>query len=96
MNNQQPFELALPCILGVSGGAITTGTLCGLFGVGGGFIIVPSLIFLLSISMQQAVATSLLIISCVSTAGFINYALSTSHVDYWLLAEIILGGGMGM
>ena len=96
MNNYQPFELGLPCIMGVSGGAILTGVLSGLFGVGGGFVIVPTLIFLLGISIQQAVATSLLVISFVSTAGFINYALSTPEINFSLLIKIILGGAIGM
>ncbi len=96
VNNMQPFQLGLPCILGVSGGAIVTGILSGLFGVGGGFIIVPTLIFLLNITIQQAVATSLLIISFISSAGFINYALSTPKINFSLLGEVILGGGIGM
>lgn len=96
MNNFQPFKLGMPCLLGVSGGAILTGILSGLFGVGGGFIIVPTLIFLLGISIQQAVATSLLIISFVSTAGFINYALSTPDINYTILINVIIGGVIGM
>ena len=96
MNNYQPFKLGLPCIAGVSGGAALTGLLCGLFGVGGGFVIVPTLIFLLGITIQQAVATSLLVISFVSTAGFVNYALSTPVIDYQLLGKIIMGGAIGM
>ena len=96
MNNFQPFRLGLPCVIGVSGGALLTGILSGLFGVGGGFVIVPTLIFLLGISIQQAVATSLLVISFVSTAGFINYALSTPEINFQLLLRIIVGGAMGM
>ncbi|ARN75313.1 sulfite exporter TauE/SafE family protein [Oceanicoccus sagamiensis] len=96
VNHMQPFQLGLPCILGVSGGAMVTGILSGLFGVGGGFIIVPTLIFLLHITIQQAVATSLFIISFISSAGFINYALSTPKIDFTLLGEVILGGGIGM
>ena len=96
MNDYQPFKLGLPCIAGVSGGAVLTGVLSGLFGVGGGFVIVPTLIFLLGISIQQAVATSLLVISFVSTAGFINYALSTPEINFQLLTQIIMGGAIGM
>lgn len=96
MNNNKPFQLGLPCIMGISGGAMLTGILSGLFGVGGGFIIVPTLIILLGISIQQAVASSLLIISFVSTSGFINYALSTPKINFGLLGEVIVGGAIGM
>lgn len=47
------------------------GILTGLLGVGGGFLIVPSLVLFFGLSMKQSVATSMLII-CLNTAfGFL-------------------------
>lgn len=49
------------------------GLLTGFVGVGGGFLIVPALVLLGGITMQQAVFTSLVVISINSGAGFIKY-----------------------
>ncbi len=45
------------------------GVLTGLFGVGGGFLIVPALVLLLGIEMRIAIGTSLVVIVANSTAG---------------------------
>tara|TARA_A200000159_G_scaffold127296_4_gene122852 strand:- start:16568 stop:17341 length:774 start_codon:yes stop_codon:yes gene_type:complete len=49
------------------------GCISGLVGVGGGFLIVPVLLTLAGMNMSKAVATSLMIISLQSLAGFIKY-----------------------
>jgi uncharacterized protein len=49
------------------------GILTGLVGVGGGFLVVPSLVLLGGISMEAAVGTSLLVIAMNSFAGFAGY-----------------------
>lgn len=48
---------------------IGAGILTGLFGVGGGFIIVPALMMFTGMNMQRAIGTSLLVISIVSFVG---------------------------
>lgn len=48
---------------------IFSGVFSGLFGVGGGFIIVPSLVFVLGLEIRRAIATSLLIITGISISG---------------------------
>jgi uncharacterized membrane protein YfcA len=53
------------------GGAV--GTLTGLVGVGGGFLIVPALVLLAKVPMKEAVGTSLLVIAMNSFAGFAGY-----------------------
>ena len=63
-NDSSRFNLSAQlhrCALLASG--IVVGILSGLFGVGGGFLIVPTLVFVAQVSMRQAVATSLLIIT---------------------------------
>lgn len=53
---------------------LSTGVLTGMFGVGGGFIIVPALVSFACMGMQRAIGTSLLIITLVSLSG------TTSHI----------------
>lgn len=48
------------------------GTLTGLVGAGGGFLIIPALVLLGSLPMKQAVGTSLVIISAKSLLGFLG------------------------
>ena len=48
---------------------IATGVLSGLFGVGGGFVIVPALVLFSSMAIHRAVGTSLLVITLVSISG---------------------------
>ena len=50
------------------------GVLTGLFGVGGGFLIIPALVLLLGIEMSIAVGTSLVVIVANSAAGLIAQA----------------------
>ncbi|ADU48789.1 sulfite exporter TauE/SafE family protein [Intrasporangium calvum] len=51
------------------------GLVTGLVGAGGGFLVVPALALLGGLPMGAAVATSLLVISMKSFAGFAGYAL---------------------
>lgn len=49
---------------------LLVGIVTGFIGAGGGFMIVPALVMLLGLSMKEAVATSLVIISFNSLIGF--------------------------
>lgn len=85
------FKVGLPCVAAMGGAAAITGILSGLFGVGGGFLIVPALIMITGIAIHQAVATSLVIISAISSVGFISFILSaeTSLFNQTLLIDFI-------
>lgn len=61
-----------------AGGA--TGVLTGLFGVGGGFAVVPALTLVLRLPMRLAVGTSLVVIALTSTAALAAH-LATGDVD---------------
>lgn len=74
-------EFALPIVLACGLGA---GVLTGLIGVGGGFIIVPTLTILLRIPIKKAIGTSLLVISINSLVGAISYA-SRLSIDFSIL-----------
>jgi uncharacterized membrane protein YfcA len=96
MINNQPFKIGLPCVLGMSAGAVLTGLLSGLFGVGGGFIIVPTLLFLTGISMRQAVATSLVVITAVGISGFAGFLLGGGSPGSSVLLQVATGSIIGM
>ncbi|WP_217559064.1 sulfite exporter TauE/SafE family protein [Streptomyces sp. GbtcB6] len=61
------------------------GALTGLFGVGGGFVIVPALTLLLGLKAQQAIATSLVVVLINSMAGLIAHASAANSIDYGVL-----------
>jgi uncharacterized membrane protein YfcA len=63
------------------------GTLTGLVGAGGGFLIIPALVMLSKLSMKQAVGTSLLIIAAKSLIGFTG-DLGHAVIDWNLLLTV--------
>ncbi|MNJ95579.1 Sulfite exporter TauE/SafE [compost metagenome] len=52
------------------GYGIAIGLVTGLLGAGGGFLLIPALVFLLKLPMKKAIGTSLLIIALNSLIGF--------------------------
>ena len=69
------------CLPKAIGSGVVVGFFTGLFGVGGGFLIIPALVFLLGLPMTVAVGTSLLIVVINSTAGFVAHA-GSADLDY--------------
>lgn len=63
----------------VAGAAV--GFLTGLLGVGGGFLIVPTLAVALAFTMRTAVGTSLAIITATSVLGLVTHLLAGRTVD---------------
>nr|WP_294938155.1 sulfite exporter TauE/SafE family protein [uncultured Flavobacterium sp.] len=62
----------------------SVGILIGLVGAGGGFLIIPSLVFFAKLPIRKAVATSLLIIALNSLIGFMG-DLQTLVIDWKFL-----------
>ena len=72
-----------------------SGMLTVLLGVGGGFIMVPAMIYLLGMSAQVVVGTSLLQILFVTAATTLVHATTTRSVDIVLAGLLLLGSVVG-
>jgi uncharacterized protein len=79
-----------PLALGFVGGILTV-----LLGVGGGFILVPAMIYLLGMAARVVVGTSLLQILIVTAATTMVHALTTQAVDIVLAGLLLVGGVVG-
>jgi uncharacterized protein len=75
---------------------IGTGVASGLFGIGGGFLIVPALLFIARLDIHRAVATSLCIIAANGMAGMASYAIQGREIDYMITGWFTLGGVLGI
>ena len=73
----------------VLGYGIALGLVTGLLGAGGGFLLIPALVFLLKLPMKKAVGTSLLIIAFNSLIGFVG-DLGHFSIDWAFLLKITL------
>jgi len=72
---------------------VLTGVLSGLFGIGGGFVIVPALVLFSSMSIHQAVGTSLMVIALVSVSG-VGSQLWAGHAISPVLTVLFVAGGI--
>lgn len=79
-----------PLVLGVIVGVLTM-----LMGVGGGFILVPAMLYLLGMSGNVVVGTSLFQILFVTMVTTMTHALTTKAVDIVLAGLLLLGSVMG-
>jgi uncharacterized membrane protein YfcA len=72
-----------------------TGILTALMGVGGGFILVPAMIYLLGMSTRVVVGTSLFQILFVTVATTLMHAVTTQSVDIVLASLLLVGSVTG-
>jgi uncharacterized membrane protein YfcA len=79
-----------PLLLGVA-----TGILTMLMGVGGGFILVPAMLYILGMSANVVVGTSLFQILFVTMITTMMHALTTHAVDIVLAGLLLLGSVTG-
>ncbi len=95
---QQPLKSrSLLLLYGVLIGVVT-----GFLGAGGGFLLIPALVFLVGLPMRKAIGTSLLIIALNSLIGFLG-DLTHFDIDWTLLTilssiaitGIFIGGWLG-
>ena len=73
---------------------LLAGVAAGMFGVGGGLVIVPALVAFCRRDQRDAVATSLLAIAPLAIAGVVGYAVH-GEVDVLLAAPLAVGSVIG-
>jgi uncharacterized membrane protein YfcA len=67
---------------------VVVGVVTGIVGAGGGFLVVPALVFLGGLSMEAAVGTSLVVISMKSFAGFFGHLGHVHDLDWPLTLAV--------
>jgi uncharacterized protein len=79
-----------PLALGFLAGSLTV-----LLGIGGGFILVPAMIYLLGMPARVVIGTSLYMVLAVSASTTMVHALTTRAVDIVLAGLLLVGGVIG-
>jgi uncharacterized protein len=70
---------------------VLTGAVAGFFGIGGGFLIVPGLMYAAHLPILEAVGSALVAVAAFGLTTAVNYARS-GWID-WPLAAVFTGGG---
>ncbi|WDL95512.1 sulfite exporter TauE/SafE family protein [Alicyclobacillus sp. ALC3] len=73
---------------------LSTGAVAGFFGIGGGFLIVPGLLFSTGMGLIEAIANSLFSVGTFGLTTAISYAAS-GLVDWFVVILYIVGGFAG-
>ncbi len=71
------------------------GILAAIMGVGGGFVLVPAMIYLLGMPTKVVIGTSLFQVTFVAAFTTMMHAITNQSVDVMLAAFLILGGVIG-
>jgi uncharacterized protein len=79
-----------PLAIGFVAGIMTV-----LLGIGGGFILVPAMIYLLGMPARIVIGTSLVMVLAVSAATTMVHALTTRAVDVVLAVLLLVGSVIG-
>lgn len=75
---------------------LLTGVLSGLFGVGGGFVIVPALVLFSGMAIHHAIGSSLLVITLVSISGVASHLYAGRVIPLEITTWFVAGGVGGM
>lgn len=70
------------------------GAMSGFFGIGGGFLIVPGLMFATGMPLRYAIGTSLVAVAAFGATTAANYAIS-GLVDWQIAGLFVAGGAVG-
>ena len=74
---------------------VLVGVLSAVMGVGGGFLLVPAMIYLLRIQTRIVVGTSVLQVACITALTTVLQAVVNQTVDGLLALVLLLGGVLG-
>jgi uncharacterized membrane protein YfcA len=75
---------------------MAVGLLTGLFGIGGGFVIVPALVLLAHMDVKNAVGTSLLVITLVSVSAVVGVVIEGDEIPAATSISFLAGSLSGM
>lgn len=92
-----PHAAVHPAIVWPS--VLALGGLAGFLGIGGGFLVVPALVWFFRFSMVEAVATSLVVVAAMGLSTSASYAMSgkvSIAITCWLIVGGVLGGVVGV
>lgn len=84
-----PRRIGVRTVLTVLAAGTAVGFLTGLFGVGGGFVIVPALTLVLKLPMPEAIGTSLLVIA-INAAVALSTRLATTSIDWGVTLPFVV------
>lgn len=90
----RPFDMSVRSITKLVLAASGVGFLTGFFGVGGGFVVVPALVLFLGFKMDEAIGTSLLVISVNSAVALLS-RLGQSHLNWGVIVFFAAGAFVG-
>lgn len=88
------FQWRRSMYLRVIAAGLIVGLVSGFFGIGGGFLIVPGLMFSTGMPMIYAIGSSLFSVGTFGLTTAFNYALS-GLVDWLIVIEYVAGGALG-
>jgi len=84
------MQYAIAAVIG-----LVAGVTSGLFGVGGGIVMVPAMFYLLKIDIKTAIGTSLVVIVPTAIAGALKHQ-DLSHINWRIagsMAPLAVAGG---
>ena len=87
------MQYLMAALIGLAGGVSS-----GLFGVGGGIVMVPAMVYLLNMNIKTAIGTSLIVIIPTALTGAVKHH-QLGNIDWRMAASLvplaILGGFLG-
>jgi len=96
-NERKPIQASAfvrVVLIGLQG--LIVGSIAGFVGAGGGFLIIPSLVFMAGLSMRVSVGTSLVIIAFQSLLGFAGDVSRGLQADWPLIVKVTAFAVMGI
>ncbi len=96
--NRAPLRFSPPFFV-TPGIGLGAGVLAGLFGIGGGVLMVPAQSLLFGVAIHRAIGTSLLVIVLASAFALMGHTLFDSNIGFvsgaWIIAGGIAGAPLG-
>jgi uncharacterized protein len=93
-DSKQPERTGWAMLLRVVPVSLVVGLLAGFFGIGGGFLIVPGLMFATGMPIVSAIGSSLVAVGAFGSTTALTYALA-GKVNWLIAAEYLAGGIVG-